>query len=98
MDAKSIVEVLQNADYVNNALSPIIDDFRQLITRFHHVCIKHCFRQANQCADGLARMSCRMNAEFLIYESLPVNILEVFEGDLNGMYLNRICPEPCIGV
>ena len=70
MDAKSIVEVLQNVDYVNNALSPIIDDCRQLITRFHHVCIKHCFWQANQCADGLARMSCRMNAEFLIYEKM----------------------------
>ncbi|XP_050259134.1 uncharacterized protein LOC126704150 [Quercus robur] len=98
MDAKSIVEVLQNADYVNNAFSPIIDECRQLITQFHHVCIKHCFQQANQCADGLARMSCRMNAEFLIYDSPPVDILEIFEGDLNGMYFNRICPKPCIGV
>ena len=38
-----------------------------------------------------------MNIDFLVYDSLPVDILDVFEGDLNGMYFNRICPEPCIG-
>ena len=32
--AKSIVEVLQNTGYVNNVISPILDDCRQLITRF----------------------------------------------------------------
>ena len=43
MDAKSIVDVLRNVDYVNNIISPILDDCRQLITRFHQVRIKHCF-------------------------------------------------------
>ena len=96
MDAKSIVDVLGNPDYVNNIISPILDDCRQLITRFHQVYIKHCFRQTNQCANGLAKMSLRMNADFLIYDNLPVDILDVFEGDLNGIYFNRICLEPCI--
>ena len=98
MDAKSIVDVLRNAEYVNNSISPILDDCRQLITRFHQVCIKHCFRQANQCADGLARMSYRMSIDFLFYDSSPVDILDVFEGDLNGMYFNNICLELCFGV
>ena len=57
MDAKSIVDVLWNADYVNEIISPILDDCRQLLTRFHQVRIKHCFWQGNQCANGLARMS-----------------------------------------
>ena len=56
MDAKAIVDVLWNADYANNIISPILDDCRQLLTHFHQVHINHCFRQANQCADGLARM------------------------------------------
>ncbi|KAK9984973.1 hypothetical protein SO802_034498 [Lithocarpus litseifolius] len=87
---------LRNLSYVNNIISPILDDWRQLITWFHQVRIKHCFRQANQCADGLARMSFRMNADFLFYDSPPVYILDVFEGDLNGMYSYGICPEPCL--
>ena len=32
MDAKSIVNVLWNADYVNEIISPILDDCRQLLT------------------------------------------------------------------
>ena len=43
MDAKSIVEVLQNTGYVNHVISPILDDCRQLITRFQNIRIKHCF-------------------------------------------------------
>ena len=56
----------------------------------HHVRIKHCFQQANQCADGLARMSYRMSIDFLFYDSPPVDILDVFKEDLNGMYFNKI--------
>lgn len=96
LDAKSVVDVLGNLSYVNNIISPILDDCKQLITQFHQVRIKHCFRQANQCTDGLVGMSFRINADFLFYDSLPVNVLDVFEEVLNGMYFNRICPEPCL--
>ena len=34
LDAKAIVDVLLNADYVNNVISPILDDCRLLMTRF----------------------------------------------------------------
>ena len=87
MDAKAIVDVLWNAYYANNIISPILDDCRQLLTHFHQVHINHCFWQAIQCADGLARMSYRMTTNFLIYDSPPLNILDVFEGDLNGCIL-----------
>ena len=96
--AKSIVEVLQNTGYVNNVISPILDDCRQLITRFQNVCIKHCFRQANQCADGLARMSFSLNADFLFFDSPPVDIIDVFEGDLIGRSFSRSCIDPCFGL
>ena len=38
-----------------------------------------------------------MSSDFLIFDSPSVDILDVFEGDLNEMYFNRICPEPCFG-
>ena len=95
MDAKSIVDVVGNSEYVNNIISPILDDCRCLMTKFQQIRIKHYFQQANQCVDGLARKSLRMITDFLIYDSPPVDILDVFEGDLNGMCNYRICPEPC---
>ena len=98
MDAKSIVEVLQNTGYVNHVISPILDDCRQLITQFQNVRIKHCFRQANQCADGLARMSFSMNVDLLIFDSPPVDVLDAFEGDLMGRSYPRFCFAPSVGV
>ena len=97
MDAKSIVEVLQNTGYVNHVISPILDDCRQLITRFQNFRIKHCFRQANQCADVLARMSFSLNDDFLIFDSPPVDVIDVFEGDLIGRSFPRSCIDPCVG-
>ena len=98
MDAKSIVEVFQNTGYVNHVISPILDDCRQLITRFQNVHIKHYFQQANQCADGLARMSFSLNADFLIFDSPPVDIIDVFEGDLIGRSFPRSSIDPCFGL
>lgn len=84
--------MLQNVNnIISPILAPILDDSMQLITRFHHVHIKYCFRQANQCADGLAGMSCRMSADFSSYDNSPVDILDIFEEDLNEMYFNRLC-------
>ena len=93
MDAKVIVDVVRNPDYVNNINSPILDDCRQLLSKFHQVCFNHCFHKANQCADGLAKKSFRMSTDFLIFDSPPMDILDVFEGDLNGLYSVRICPD-----
>ena len=35
-----------------------------------------------------------MTADFLIYDSPPMDVLDVFEGDLNVMYSFRICHDP----
>ena len=54
IDAKVIVDVLQNSDYVNHIVSPILDNCRNLMTRFQQVQVKHCYRHANHCADLMA--------------------------------------------
>ena len=47
MDAKAIVDVVRNPYYVNNIVSPILDVYRQLLSRFHQVRFNHRFCQAN---------------------------------------------------
>ena len=94
LDAKAIVDVLGNPSYVNNIVSPILDDCRLLVSRIQQILIKHCFRQANRCADSLARISISHDFEFSSFDSLLVDIANVFEDDLNGMYSIRICLEP----
>ena len=37
LDAKAIVDVLGNSSYVNNIISPILDDCRLLASRFQQI-------------------------------------------------------------
>lgn len=56
LDARMIVDALLNPSYVNNIISPVFDNCRQLLTRFQQVQIRHSYRHANHCADVMARM------------------------------------------
>ena len=93
LDAKSIVDALGNPSYVSNIISPLLDDCRLLISRIPQICIKHCFRQANRCANSLARMCYCLDTDFSTFDSPHVDLVDVFEDDLNGMYVNRFCTE-----
>ena len=94
LDAKAIVDVLDNPSSANNIVSPILDNnCRRLVPRFQQIQFKHYFRQANRCADSLVRLSLSKEAEFSSFDSPPVDMKNVFENDLNGMYFDRICPE-----
>ncbi|KAL0014406.1 hypothetical protein SO802_001475 [Lithocarpus litseifolius] len=96
LDAKCIVDALGNPDYVNNAVSPILDDCRLLVTRIPQIQFKHCYHQANRCADSLARMSCYLEVDFSFLSSPPVDILSVFEDDCNGVLCSRLCSIPIV--
>ncbi|KAK9985314.1 hypothetical protein SO802_030265 [Lithocarpus litseifolius] len=92
LDAKSIVEIFCKPGYVNDVISPILDDCRKLVTKFQQVHFKHCFRQSNQCADALARIGAAQDVDFRVFESPPVDVLFFFEQDYNGLCFNRLCP------
>ena len=96
LDTKSIVNVLNNLSYANNFISRILDDCRLLISHMPQIRIKHCFRQANHCADRLARISFSQTSEFSLFDSSPMDMIDVYEDDLNEMYFDRIYPKPCV--
>ncbi|KAL0002935.1 hypothetical protein SO802_016716 [Lithocarpus litseifolius] len=91
LDAKSIVEIFCKPGYVNDVISPILDDCRKLVTKFQQVHFKHCFRQSNQCADALARIGAAQDVDFRVFESPPVDVLYFFDQDYNGLCFNRLC-------
>ena len=93
LGAKAIVDVLGKYQYVNNVISSILDDCRLLASHFHRIQFQHCYRQANRCADSLARLSTSQDLDFILFDSPPMDVVNAFENDLNGMYCNRLCPE-----
>ena len=89
LDAKAVVDMLANPLYSNNVISPLIEDCRFLISQIPHVRIKHCYREANRCADNLARIGANQILDFILYEDLPRDLGVIMEVDINGASIAR---------
>ena len=98
LDAKAVVDVLRNYNYDNTIISPIMDDCRKLVSCFQQIQIKHCYWQANRCADLLAKIRVEQEIDFLNYLSPPVDFLQILQEDRNGLYVNRICHDSVVSL
>ena len=92
LDAKAIIDVLQNPSQSSPIISPLLDDCKQLVTQIPHIQFSHCYREANCCADSLARMGVKQDEVFCLFENPPVELLSVFNHDLSGLTISRRCP------
>lgn len=91
LDAKALVEAFTNPGYSNSVVSGLFEDCKQLVTWFPKYRIKHVFREANMCADQLARLGCFQVPDFTLYSSPPVDIIKTFEADSQGLFSNKLC-------
>lgn len=56
LDAKALVDALNNPLYSNFVISPLFEDCKQLAAQIPHVSIKHSYREGNRCADHLVNL------------------------------------------
>ena len=60
------------------------------MSRFDQFQIKHVYRQANCCADTLARMGVEQDSSFLSFTCPPVGIRNRSDFDVSGLYSVRL--------
>ena len=72
IDAKVVVDVLQNYEYVNHVISLILDYCRQLMTRFQQIHVKYCYCRANRCADLMARLGADQELDYIMLDRKSV--------------------------
>ena len=51
--------------------------------------IEHGYREANSCADRLARIGTDQENLFILYHDPPMDLLELLSSDKNGLYYSR---------
>ena len=61
------------------------------MTRFQQVQLKHCYRQANQCVDLMAKLGADQELEYILFSSPLVDLAKALEDDCNGFFFNRLC-------
>ena len=93
LDAKAVIDVLSASKCTNSLVAPLVDDCKQLATQIHQIHFKHCFREVNRSADKLARMGATQDSEFKLFLCPPMDLVTVFNFDLNGLYLTKMCIE-----
>ena len=87
LDAKVIVEVLKSTNCPNISFTTLSCDCRCLMARFRRVRVGHVFREANKCANLLAKRGCSLMENFVVFNTSPSDDLNVlFEADRNVLY------------
>ena len=67
MDVKIVVDLVLSNSISIKAYSFLLNDCRFLLHKFWQVGVKHIFREANKCVDGLARKGCLQQENFLVF-------------------------------
>ena len=85
LDVKVIVNLINSRNSSNTAYSSLLFDCRLLLDMIPHTKVKHVFREANKCADALARKGCHAHEEFVIFDSpLSDDVSTVVYANENG--------------
>ena len=84
LDAKALVDILNNSTYSNAVISPLLDDCKLLISHFSQVRVKHIYREANKCADKLAKAGLSQALYFIVHSAPPVELIPLVEADSLG--------------
>uniref|UniRef100_A0A2N9IZP5 C2H2-type domain-containing protein n=1 Tax=Fagus sylvatica TaxID=28930 RepID=A0A2N9IZP5_FAGSY len=79
MDSLVAVELVNSITTPNAFLSTIVTDCRSLMERFERCSLKHIFREANGCADLLAKSGCDQSPDFIAFPNAPATMWCVSE-------------------
>ena len=75
MDSLVAVDFLNSKTTPNFFFSALVDDCRCLLERFDRFTLHHIFREANDCADVLAKVGCAQSVDFISFTSASAHVL-----------------------
>ena len=92
LDAKEIVNFVATDVIISGDLCPLVDDCRELLRQIPQTKISHCYREANFCADALAKLGTNLAQEdCILFDIPPFVLLPLLDFDQSGLYCNRHC-------
>ena len=91
LDAKAVISLVTCNKESFAQYAPLIDDCRNLLQQHPLWKIQHCYREANTCADVLAKVAVFSQLDFCIIDTPPVELSQLLIQDLSGLFCNRIC-------
>ncbi|XP_075654894.1 uncharacterized protein LOC142625070 [Castanea sativa] len=91
LDAIAAVSLISCNASTNGDFSILVDDCRDLLLQLPQVKILHCYREANCCANALARMGSTNYDVEISFVTPPPMLISLLEFDMLGTYHPRLC-------
>ena len=89
MDALSVILLMKN-NTVNLLMKPLLTDCKNLLSEIPNKQIVHIYKEANQCADALAKLGASSVDSFVIFlYSSPV-VESIIASDKANLRCNRL--------
>ena len=88
LDALSVHMI--NNDTSNLLIEPLLSDCKSLYREIPNKQIQHVYREANQCADALARLGSSVISSFAIFVVLLPMVVSLLAFDEAGSFCNRL--------
>ena len=88
-DALRVVQLMNN-NSVNLLMEPLLSDCKNLLKAIPNKWIEHIYREANQCADALARMGLGASTPFVGFMELPPMVESLLAFDKVDMFCNKL--------
>ncbi|GAU22839.1 hypothetical protein TSUD_282060 [Trifolium subterraneum] len=89
-DLQVVVEVLMNGRVQGFANYPLIRKIHNMINRDWNIEFMHEYREANKCADALARIGCSLKHKVTFFRECPDNVKEFLLADELGIVSPRL--------
>ena len=90
LDAKLIVDLLQKREGNPNGIGTLVSDCKAGLQEIPMVQIQHCYREANKCADSLARRGAYLSQEFVVLLDPPTEVDFLLRLDSAGACYERL--------
>ena len=89
LDALSVIHML-SSDKPCLIMEPLLSDCRSLFNAIPNKRIPHVYREANQCADALARLGSNVIPSFVVFVEPPPVVANLLSLDAAGNFCNRL--------
>ena len=74
MDAKVVIDLVRKESCNLNSLDALVADCKEGLKKIPYVRVMHYFREANKCADNLARRGALLDQDFVVFIHPPPKV------------------------
>ena len=89
LDAKLVIDLLKKELGNPNGIDVMVADYREGLKEIPLVRIQHCYREANKCANALARRGALLAQDFTIFMEPPSDVAFLLSLDSAGTLYDR---------